>query len=115
MDEVNLQELFQFRFPVLQSCPHHVRGRFRQANRRVLETRHEAVRSRDTVMEERSWKAFCLLPMLLLRRIRGEGAGRQGRIVQEVRSVCGRPLGHFIGRSGGVHSTPNLSEANRAH
>ena len=53
MDEVNLQELFQFRFPVLQSCPHHVRWRFRQANRGVLEARHEAVRSRDTVMEER--------------------------------------------------------------
>ena len=73
MDAVNLEDLFQLRFPVLQSCPHHVRGRFRQANRQVLEARHEAARSHDSVLEERAWKAFCILPMLLLRRPQGEG------------------------------------------
>ena len=45
VDDVNLRDFFDLRFPVLQSCPHHVRGRFRQANRPVLEARHEAARS----------------------------------------------------------------------
>ena len=58
---------------MLQSCPHHVRGRFRQANRRVFEARHEAARSHDSVSEERAWKAFCILPMLFFRRPQGEG------------------------------------------
>ena len=73
MDDVTLRDLFDLRFPVLQSCPHHVRGRFRQANGRVLEARHEAARSHDTVLEERAWKAFCILPMLFFRRPQGEG------------------------------------------
>ena len=73
MDAVNLEDLFQLRFPVLQSCPHHVRGRFRQANRQVLEAPHQVARSHDSVLEERAWKAFCILPMLLLRRPQGEG------------------------------------------
>ena len=64
MDVVNLRDFFDLRFPVLQSCPHHQRGRFREANRRVLEARHEAARSHDTVLQERAWKAFCILFML---------------------------------------------------
>ena len=59
MDDVNLQDLFQERFHTLQSCPQSFRGRYRQ---------HEAVNSRDELMEERAWKAFCLLPLLLFRR-----------------------------------------------
>ena len=93
MGEVNLQELFQFRFLVLQSYPHHVQGRFRQANRRVLEARHEAVRSRDIEMEESILSSSHVVAPTHTRR----RAGRQGRIVQEVRSVCGRVLGHLIG------------------
>ena len=72
LDEVSLTDMFQQRFSVLQSCLHHVRGRFLQAGRKALEARHVAVRVNDPVMEERAWKLFCLLPVWLLRRSPGE-------------------------------------------
>ena len=68
LDGVDLSEFFQQRFQVMQGCPHHLRGRFRQAVRSVLEVRHEAVRSQDIVTETRAWKIFCLFPVFLLRR-----------------------------------------------
>ena len=37
LDEVSLQEVFQKRFSVLQSCPVQMKGRFRQAVRVALE------------------------------------------------------------------------------
>ena len=58
LDRVNLQVL-ESRFPVLQNCPHSVRGRFRQAVRTALEGRSEAVRSQDALGEVRGWKLFC--------------------------------------------------------
>ena len=72
LDDVNLTDMFQQRFTVLQSCPWHVRGRFLQANRKALETRHNAARTNDPVTEERAWKLFCLLPVWLLRRAPGD-------------------------------------------
>ena len=68
MDEVNLQDVFHESFSTLQSCPQSFRGRYRHACRQVLEVRHDTVNSRDELMEERAWKAFCLLPLLLFRR-----------------------------------------------
>ena len=38
LDQVNLEEVCRTRFPVLQSCPFFLRGRFRQASRVALET-----------------------------------------------------------------------------
>ena len=73
LDTVDLQEVFQCRFSVLQNCPHHVRGRFRMAARVALKTRSHAVRTQDHQGEVRGWKLFCLLPMLFLRR----GSGRR--------------------------------------
>ena len=67
LDRVDLREVFDSRFPVLQNCPFSVRGRFRQAVRTALEARSEAVRSQDVLGEVRGWKLFCLLPFWLLR------------------------------------------------
>ena len=55
LDRIDLQDVYQSRFHVLQSCPHVVRGRFRQAVRRALEARSEAVRVQDAVGEVRGW------------------------------------------------------------
>ena len=71
LDDVNLEEVFNRRFPVLQSCPFQVRGRFRQATRVALETLHSGVLGHDTLMETRGWKLFILLPFMLLRRPHG--------------------------------------------
>ena len=71
LDQINLKEVFENRFLVLQSCPQSVRGRFRQAVRRALEAMSEAARIHGNVGEGRCWKLFCLLPMWLLRRCPG--------------------------------------------
>ena len=72
VDGMCLERVYS-RFRVLQSCPYHLRGRFRKACRQVLESRHEGVQARDDVKETRSWKMFCLLPFMLLRRPAGQG------------------------------------------
>ena len=77
LDRIDLQDVYQSRFHVLQSCPHIVRGRFRQAVR-ALEARSEAVRVQDAVGEVRGWKLFCLLPLWLLRR-----SGNSQRVPKE--------------------------------
>ena len=71
LDCVNLQDVFQRRFIVLRNCPHHVRGRFRQAARQALELRSHAVRVQDHIGEARGWKLFCFLSVLFLRRGQG--------------------------------------------
>ena len=68
MDTTNVQEFFHKRYRVMQTCPHHVRGRFREAVRSTLEARRDAVRAHNGPMETRAWKVFCLLFFLLLRR-----------------------------------------------
>ena len=73
LDEVSLQQVFQKRFSVLQSCPVQVKGRFRQAVRVALEALETAAHGNDEVMECRAWKLFLLLPFMLLRRPLGRG------------------------------------------
>ena len=72
LDSVQLREVFQHRVPVLQSCPHHIRGLLRQAARQALEARSRARRTQDRGGEIRGWKLFCLLPMLLFHRPSGD-------------------------------------------
>ena len=54
LDRVNLAEVFERKFNVLQNCPHHVRGRFRHACRQALEARSDAVRAHNDVGEIRA-------------------------------------------------------------
>ena len=68
LDGVDIQQVFDKRFWVMQGCPHQVRGRFRQATRCALEARHNAIRAQDRTTEIRAWKLFCLVPFLLLHR-----------------------------------------------
>ena len=73
LDDVSLQQVFQKRFSVLQSCPVQVKRRFRQAVRVALEALETAAHGNDEVMECRAWKLFLLLPFMLLRRLLGRG------------------------------------------
>ena len=68
LDAINLEDVFQKRFGVLQSCPHQFKGRFRNASRMSLLERHDAVVAGDHQRQIRVWKAFTLLPFMLLRR-----------------------------------------------
>ena len=56
LDSIDVEEVFQHKFPVLQNCPYHVRGRFRQVARHAVEARSQAVMSQDRSGEVRGWK-----------------------------------------------------------
>ena len=58
------------RFRVLQSCPAHLKAKYRVALTTALEAVHEVA---DTVKEVRVWKLFSLLPFWLLRKPLGQG------------------------------------------
>ena len=51
LDGVCLAHVFQQRHVVLQSCPHHLKGRYRHMSRMALEARSNAVQVHDRVME----------------------------------------------------------------
>ena len=73
LDGIQLQEIFQMRFRVLQSCPAHLKAKYRSALSAALEAVHEAAQRRDPVKEVRAWKLFSLLPFWLLRKPLGQG------------------------------------------
>ena len=73
LDDNQLQEIFQMRFRVLQSCPAHLKAKYRVALTIALEAVHEAAQRRDPVKEVRAWKLFSLLPYWLLRKPLGQG------------------------------------------
>ena len=78
LDDIDGDTVYHTRFNVLQSCPVHLKGRFRQATRTALEARHQAALAEDATQEIRVWKLFCVLPFWLLRR--PHGGGRVGKV-----------------------------------
>ena len=78
MDQVDLEEEFLRRTPMLKSCPHFLRGRFRHCVSVTLQERCRAKLVGDTLGEERAWKAFGLVPHMLLHKPKGAGnVGKQ--------------------------------------
>ena len=77
-DQVILQDWFAKRCPMLKTCPNFMRGRLRQCLPVALRERSRAKDAGDAIGEERAWKAFGLIPMMLLHRPRGTGSvGRE--------------------------------------
>ena len=68
------------RFRVLQSCPGHLRAKYRVALTTALEAVHEAAQRRDPVKEFRAWNLFSLLPFWLLRKPLGQGRVRKAEL-----------------------------------
>ena len=64
IDEVNLDVVFRRRANVIKSVPHIVKGPYRNAMMVLL----EEIVAGDILRRERGWKAFMLLPRLLLHR-----------------------------------------------
>ena len=104
LDSVDVHEVFEMRFRVLQSCPHHLRGRFQHAARCALEARHQAVRAGDRVMELRAWKLFCLLPFWLFQRPQGQGRVGKAELCDRFDKFL------FLETVIGAHSTKQLAD-----
>ena len=58
---------------MLKTCPFFFRGRLCQCFSVELRERHRARQAEDTFAEERAWKLFGLVPMMMLHRPRGAG------------------------------------------
>ena len=82
VDSVDLGAMFEQRFPVLQSCPYHVRGMFCQAAQARSGGTISRREEQDRQGEVRGWKLFCMLPVMLLRRDPG------GKVTKE--ELCHR-------------------------
>ena len=78
IDEVNLNVVFQRRANVMKSVPHILTGPFRNAMKVLLEEVLAGHERGDILRQERGWKAFMLLPRLLLhRKCRGGKVGKE--------------------------------------
>ena len=71
LDDIQLQEMFQMRFRVLQSCPAHLKAKYRVALTTALEAVHEAAQRRDPVKEVRAWKLFSFVAVLVASQTSG--------------------------------------------
>ena len=78
LDDVDLEEVFLRRTPMLRSCPHFLRGRVRHCFTVTLRECSKAKLEGDTVGEERAWKACALIPLMILHQPKGVGSvGKQ--------------------------------------
>ena len=71
LDQVDVAETCLIRVPMLKSCPHFLRGRLRECLAMTLREKYRAKTVHDSVGEDRAWKAFALVPMMLLNKPKG--------------------------------------------
>ena len=91
LDEVNLEEWFLRRVPTLKKCPHFMRGRLRHCFAVALRERYRAKGAQDSRAEERAWKLFGLVPVMLLHRPRGTALLSAGSWQGRWRASLGKP------------------------
>ena len=106
LDDVDLEVEFLRRVPMLKSCPHFLRGRFRHALHITLQERCRAKLVGDTVGEERAWKAFGLVPAMMLHRPRGVGSIGRDELVEKADKFFQRAVARTFGRVPQLHCLP---------
>ena len=84
LDQVDLAEWFWKRFPMLKTCPHFFRGRLRQCFTVALRKRYRAMQVGDIQTEERVWKVFGLVTMMLMHRPKGTGSAGRDELAKRV-------------------------------
>ena len=88
LDAVDVQQVFDKRFRVMQGCPHHARGRFRQATRCALEARHNAIRAQDRISEIQRLETLLFVAFPLVASANWGKPGESRRFAGTVRQVC---------------------------
>ena len=84
LDEVDLDELFLQKIPMLKTCPRFLRGRLLHCFGVALRERHRAKLAGDRVAEVRAWKLFGMVPIMLLRRTKHSGTVGRDEFAQRV-------------------------------
>ena len=84
LDGVDAKEVFQERVPMLKTCPHFLRGRSRHCSFVALHERLARKLAGDSVGEERAWKLFALVPIMLRHRPHNTGSVGRSELAQRV-------------------------------
>ena len=84
LDALDFQEELLTRVPMLKSCTHWLRGRFREGLSVALRERHRAKLANDELGQIRAWKLFCLVPKMLLHRPRNTGSVGRDELARRV-------------------------------
>ena len=74
LGQFQVDDIFLTRVPMLESCPHFLRGRLGEAFQVALRERFRAKLMGDEDGQVRGWKLFALVPMMLLHRPFGTGS-----------------------------------------
>ena len=82
LDSVTLSDYLHQRVGTFQKVPRAFRGRFRMALLCALERILETQTEERELLEERAWKLWCLLPLMLLRRTQGSNKEGQKELQQ---------------------------------
>ena len=84
LDNIDVQELFQQRVPILKTCPHFLKGRLRHCFFIALHERLKRKLEADPVGEERAWKLFALVSIMLVHRLRNTRSVGRSKLAQRV-------------------------------
>ena len=84
LDEVDLDEMFLMRAPMLKKCPRFLRGRLRFSFLVALRERLRCKLDGNRSGEDRAWKLFALVPMMLLHRPRHMGSVGRDELAKRV-------------------------------
>ena len=111
LNNVDLEEVFLRRTPMLRSCPHFLRGRVRHCFTVTLGERLRAKVEGDIVGEERAWKAFALIPLMILNRPRGLGSiGKQELVERANKFARGQWIELLEGARQALSSTRRVTQ-----
>ena len=92
LDGVDIRQIFRRRAMVMKSVPKFMQGSFRGVLKAIMEEVNAARLARDVLRQSRAWKAFLLLPRLLLHK------PPRGGLIQKKRFgvVCPWQLAFFV-------------------
>ena len=128
LDDIDVEEVFLQRIPMLKSCPRFLRGRLRESFAWGLRERYRGKQEGDEIAERRGWKLFALVPTLLFHK--PTGTGSVGGMSWPEEQMIWQPAGgriyllklcgiteagtRTVDRvSGGIETCPQCSSANQ--
>ena len=92
LDGVDIRQIFRRRALVMKSVPKFMQGSFRAVLKAIMEEVSAARLARDVLRQSRAWKAFLLLPRLLLHKPPRGGLIQKKRLEERLEFARGNWL-----------------------
>ena len=87
LDAVDFHKELLTRVPMLKSCSHWLRGRFREGLSVALRERYRAKLANDELGQITAWKLFFLVPKMMLHRRRNTGSVGRDELARRVTEI----------------------------